>query len=128
MDKRIKQFCLRGHDVFLVGRYKKGACRACSRGRKEEKRAYKRAHPERVANWELHRKYGISSTEKQAMSVRQNHSCRICKERKPLVVDHNHATGFIRGLLCNTCNRAVGLFRDSSLYLRSAADYLEQVA
>lgn len=57
--------------------------------------------------------------------------CTICKSPengryKHLSVDHCHNTGKIRGLLCNNCNRALGLFKDNPEILRKAADYVEQ--
>lgn len=54
----------------------------------------------------------------------QHGKCIICKRTKKLVVDHNHTTGKIRGLLCSAHNRALGYFQDSPELLDSAADYL----
>lgn len=50
--------------------------------------------------------------------------CVICGEQDKLVVDHDHVTGQIRGLLCNHCNRGLGHFRDSPMLLEFAAQYL----
>ena len=51
--------------------------------------------------------------------------CKKCGIEKPfLVVDHDHETGKVRGLLCNRCNLATGLFEDSTINLRSAVRYL----
>lgn len=58
----------------------------------------------------------------------QNEMCPICKTRIELMdsaIDHNHDTGEFRGVLCKTCNRALGLFKDNPSILRSAASYLE---
>jgi hypothetical protein len=44
-----------------------------------------------------------------------------------LSVDHNHATGEIRGLLCQACNHAIGKFKDKPELCRKAADYLEGI-
>ena len=50
--------------------------------------------------------------------------CVICGNEEKLVVDHDHATGKIRGMLCNHCNRGLGHFRDDPLLLEFAAQYL----
>lgn len=49
---------------------------------------------------------------------------RVCKVLVKLSIDHDHATGKIRGLLCKSCNSALGLFEDNVDFLRSAIDYL----
>jgi hypothetical protein len=57
----------------------------------------------------------------------QNNQCGICRSHdRPLVVDHNHATGAIRGLLCDKCNMAIGLFDESPESLANAAQYMSQ--
>ena len=50
--------------------------------------------------------------------------CVICGDAGPLVVDHDHTTGKVRGMLCNHCNRGLGHFRDNPLFLEFAAQYL----
>ena len=48
----------------------------------------------------------------------------ICGSNESLVVDHDHKSGKIRGLLCNHCNRGLGHFRDDPDLLEFARIYL----
>ena len=50
--------------------------------------------------------------------------CVICGHEEKLVVDHDHITGKVRGMLCNHCNRGLGHFRDDPMLLEFAAQYL----
>ena len=90
-----------------------------------------------VRNNQLQRDYNISFEHLLQMFENQNGCCFICKTSLVLLgdsktkhqtacVDHNHTTGKIRGLLCNSCNRGLGLFKDNITLLRLAANYLEK--
>lgn len=52
--------------------------------------------------------------------------CEICKTKDDLVIDHCHTTKEVRGILCRTCNMALGLFKDNKKNLRSAIEYAER--
>jgi len=64
----------------------------------------------------------------------QNGLCAICGKPPSrrnvkemlLHVDHNHKTGKIRGLLCNSCNRGIGLLGDNPDTLFAAEGYLRR--
>jgi len=73
----------------------------------------------------LKRKYGISSLRLEEMKEEQDHCCLICRKKKRLVIDHDHKTGKIRGLLCIRCNQALGLFGDDMDGVKRAYRYLE---
>lgn len=50
--------------------------------------------------------------------------CWICLTRDAVHIDHDHATGEVRGALCANCNLALGLFHDRVDVLTAAIDYL----
>jgi hypothetical protein len=52
--------------------------------------------------------------------------CEICGQDSPLVIDHCHVTGKFRGMLCNSCNKGLGLFYDDPEFLKSAIEYLKR--
>lgn len=78
-------------------------------------------------------KYGITVDRYNEILQIQNGCCAICRTSKSsgphgsqrLAIDHCHDTGKVRGLLCNNCNRAVGLFKDDPIVLKSAIEYLD---
>jgi hypothetical protein len=72
------------------------------------------------------RSYGLSLQDYRAMFERQGKVCGICKTPgKPLCVDHCHATGKVRGLLCRDCNLGLGNYKDNPVFTRAATAYLE---
>lgn len=73
----------------------------------------------------LERKYGLSRHEYETLLVAQRGCCAVCERRHlSLVVDHDHGTGAVRGLLCVNCNFALGELRDDPTMCESAARYL----
>lgn len=83
-------------------------------------------------NNHLKRKYGITIEDYEETLKRQNGCCAICgtkdpkgpKTAKAFVVDHNHSTNKVRGLLCFNCNTALGLFKEDPSVLLQAIKYL----
>lgn len=82
----------------------------------------------------LRYKYGLTKEQYDEMFSWQNGVCAICKRPETavmgkkvmeLAVDHCHTSGKIRGLLCSTCNTALGSFRDDIQVMESALKYLE---
>lgn len=71
-------------------------------------------------------RYGVSEQELRAMWDAQERRCATCRRatNRPHL-DHCHATGKIRGFLCASCNRVLGLVLDKPERLRALADYLE---
>lgn len=73
--------------------------------------------------WNLYA-YGLSESDYKAMITSQSGKCAICHESKKLVVDHDHNTKKVRGLICQQCNQAIGFLKDSPILARSAMQYL----
>lgn len=75
------------------------------------------------------RVYGMSKEQYQELVALQDGRCAICggpPGERALAVDHDHATGQIRSLLCTRCNIGIGGFRDDPTLLREALAYLER--
>lgn len=69
-------------------------------------------------------RHGLTWEEADAMKA--DASCEVCDSRDRLVVDHDHETMKIRGVLCHWCNVALGMTKDDPDRLRALADYLER--
>ena len=76
--------------------------------------------------WRLKHTYGITLDEYEAMIVLQQGQCAICQQELPLEIDHDHATGAVRGLLCRPCNLSIGKFEEDPIRLQRAIDYLSR--
>lgn len=75
-------------------------------------------------------RFGMPVEEYQKRLADQEGRCAICgdapDEGKRLHLDHDHATGTVRDLLCRWCNYALGNAKDEPGRLRAMADYLER--
>ncbi len=73
----------------------------------------------------LKTKYGLNRGQVSAQLERQNYLCAICRGEMLIPhIDHHHGDGTFRGLLCGSCNRAVGLFKDNPEVMLRAAEYV----
>lgn len=106
-------------------------------GRADYMREYRSSFPMDWKDSHLRSKFGISLADYSRMVVEQENKCAICgKEEtemrggnlKALAVDHDHATGAIRGLLCVACNTGLGKLGDSRETLLAAIKYLDKHA
>ena len=79
-------------------------------------------------------RYGLTVAQYDQMVMAQCGACAVCGRQAgeasesfrfdQLVIDHDHATGEVRGLLCASCNLAIGILGDDLIRVRRAADYL----
>jgi hypothetical protein len=102
---------------------------------KERMKGYNNKESRRRANRKTTAgRYGLTHEQYEGMHEAQGGVCKICKkpetckgnngEIKMLAIDHSHETGEVRGLLCNNCNRAIGLLGDDVDTLLNAVEYL----
>ena len=119
-----------------------GVTKTCKKCQSKYAREWVEKNPEKAFNSHLLRRFGITLDEYNAMLIRQGGVCAVCGElptsvrnrRKGkqrtfiarLVVDHDHATGMVRGLLCSSCNTGIGALKDEAVTVRAALDYLER--
>lgn len=109
-------------------------CRDC--GKKKAKQHPKTPKQNRIAK--LKKFYNLTLEEYDEMFKKQGGVCAICKGTQAtkhtgvgginmyLDIDHDHETGEVRGLLCGSCNRGLGQFKDNIENVLNAAIYLEK--
>lgn len=104
-------------------------------GKREYERAHRAARPELHKNRRLLGTYGITLAQYDEMLAEQGGKCAICRGAEPgarwkgspyFSVDHCHTTGKVRGLLCAECNKGLGHFKDETISLIRAAEYVRR--
>jgi len=97
--------------------------------KKQSLASYHRNRP-RIIKERAAKRHNISLSLYESLLEIHKGCCGICGNpcptKRSLAVDHDHATGTVRGLLCQRCNHGIGLFHDNPDRLRKAADYLER--
>lgn len=77
-------------------------------------------------HYHLLRRYGITASQVEAMIEAQGGLCAICRRKPAEHVDHSHASGAVREILCFNCNGGLGQFGDDPGVLEAADDYLRR--
>ena len=127
---KVRQWRLDNPEKFIA------QSRARYQAKREDylKRAndYRIMHPEARRANHLLRRYGLTPEDYQALLDEQHGQCAICgreprgsRNEKNLHVDHDHDTGEVRGLLCISCNAAIGGLHNLEL-LESAVRYINR--
>lgn len=110
---------------------KRNICKACNRSTAVaalQRRRIKFPYSPRETRTRLLKYlYGISVEDTDRLYQLQKGACAICKvSDKKLCLDHNHATGAVRGLLCNNCNFALGHIKESPDIAQSLIEYIHK--
>lgn len=95
-------------------------------GNKEKIAEYSKAHEAQTnyrKAWRIKKLYGVSLEEYDALLA--DAVCGICDTAEDLCLDHCHATGVIRGVLCRGCNRSLGQLGDTAEAIKRVMDYLD---
>lgn len=128
-------------DFSRSGKYLRSYCKPCSnersrrygqenRDRRNERlREWRRRNPDlakaKDERARLGRKYGLTPAAVDAMAAAQGGRCLLCERSdRTLVVDHCHATGRVRGLLCRSCNTLLGQVEAAPQILGNLDGYL----
>ena len=91
----------------------------------EQMKKWYEANKDKVLEYQRIKKYGVSHDDYVKMCQKQNYLCLICGNKpKILHCDHDHKSKKIRGLLCQNCNRGLGMFHDDVSVLENAISYL----
>ena len=89
--------------------------------------SHKKMINKRIWKRNLKIRYGITEDNYKELLKKQVGKCAICDKKEAILnIDHNHKTGRVRGLLCGSCNRALGLMKDNAEFLVKAIDYLKE--
>lgn len=103
-------------------------CKICKNGCRRLKYTTDLLYRSKLIHKTKIKKYNLNNMELKTLFETYK-SCCICSnyfesDRKTFI-DHDHVTGKVRGLLCPSCNTALGLFKDNISILKSAITYLE---
>lgn len=94
---------------------------------KQRVSSWMKRNPEKRRAYHLKSAYGITQADYERMHAEQEGRCGICFEpHDVLMVDHNHDTNKVRGLLCRKCNRSIGQLGENPETLRRAAAWVER--
>ena len=112
-------------------------CKSCDKKVRAKSRSRSKATQDGYRRRQVAFAHGITVDDYDRMFDNQDGKCAICGTTNPhgegsnstylknLSIDHCHKTGRIRGLLCNKCNRGIGLLQDDSELLQRAIEYLK---
>lgn len=138
-EKEISQFYIRRISPDGYGVY----CKTCDNKKSAEyrkkndkeikvrRKIFRDNNKELLRFRKLKSKRGITKEQYEELLKSQNYRCAICSKKaedhyRPLALDHDHTTGKIRGILCDNCNRCLGLLKDNKIILQKALEYLDK--
>ncbi len=133
---KLQALCVNGHDYAVTRRPLVSGRYYCIECQKKRSVRYRKNpdNSEQVRKWvsvsARRSRYGIETDQLMYLVREQEERCAICSNFLPadpykICIDHDHETGKVRGLLCNSCNLGLGFFKDDLHRVRAAGKYLE---
>lgn len=139
--KSVSEFGTSRHVDSPRGFYYRSYCKPCgnkmsrayglaNRAKRNERlRQWRASNPSTAQRLDrkkaIRNKYGLLESQVTLMRTEQNGCCRLCGQHKTLVIDHDHQTKRVRGLLCQGCNLGLGwLERQPTGFLKIVSAYL----
>ena len=118
----------------------KSKCRECERAYyreyreryKKQAKEWMKANPRKRSIIATCSRVRIKYKDYLILAEKQGNVCKICKQpnatktKSRLCLDHCHKTGKVRGLLCDSCNKGLGNFKDNINLLSNALEYLKE--
>lgn len=136
VSRKLCPTCCKNHllCMFVNG---KGLCMECRNLRGLKIAKGQKFVPPRLLKREqrLRASYGIGFKKYERIFHAQDGRCAICRvkgnldpsKKLPFHVDHDHATGKVRGLLCTRCNIGLGMMKENAENLENAKAYLASI-
>lgn len=128
----LKSNCANCGTICFSRNKEEKLCKPCSSNKR-------RKHPDKKLyqrEWGLLKKYNLDNLDFETIWIAFKGKCGICSQdlimpkyqlgqpSNAAVIDHNHLTNNLRGLLCNNCNRGIGFLKDSKEILLKAYNWI----
>ncbi len=149
MEKKSPEHCkhrhlLTGDNVLPMFKGAQGVrCRSCFNARRRKHYAknhskirkaantWRKNNPDKVRKWKLKHEYALSPEDYEQILSAQGYCCAICSrsfldEKNKPVIDHDHQSEEVRGILCSSCNVGLGFLGDTLPNIEAACKYLSK--
>jgi hypothetical protein len=128
MKQCIKCGLIKSPLEYYAHKTKDGLQNTCKECVKTKQRLWNINNKDKKHYQEVKRRYGINKEDYFKKLESQQYKCSICEQElieRPHV-DHCHATGIVRDLLCRCCNLLLGYSKDNEKTLQNAVKYLQK--
>ena len=129
--------CLKGHNMAITRKFYPDGDSYCSECKKIRYDDFRKSEIGKTKNFlyckksRIKRMYGITYEKYQELLKKQNGVCAICGKKpkdgkRGLHIDHDHDKNGVRGILCHSCNTALGLLGEDIIIISNMIQYLKK--